>query len=248
MHRFCLKVLFNGLFTDGIDTLRGPDGTYMPWYEPTLNIQAGNRMILAEPLWPGLNHYQVPIVDDLYRITATDHMADTFFNEVFSLDELQMFRCNPDNPPLMIFHGTDTTILVTPEGLIKPDIRQGIFGQLTMPVNDTTATESYDVMPVVRDVYLFPIHVLDSIYTYAPVGCIYPFDLISSPPLAIVRSNSDGFFQVPMEVGEYIYMVRTDRGFYIDAFISSHRPGYVQVFPDHVTELSIHIIDCSMWM
>ena len=245
---FCLKVLFSCMYTNDMDTLRGPDGTWMPWFEPMLQIRAGNRVLVHLPLYPGLNRFQVPIVKQRYLVTATDYLADTIFHQVFSLEELQLFSCRPENPPLMILCGSDSLLLVTPEGLREPTIDQGIFGQLTIPLDDSTDKENYDVTGTIKDVYLFPVEVLDLIYSFAPMGCVYPFDLIRLPPLAIVRSNSDGYFQVPMETGKYIYMVRLDEGYYIDAFISSRRPGLVEVFPGKVTELSIHIIDCSMWM
>jgi hypothetical protein len=75
-----------------------------------------------------------------------------------------------------------------------------------------------------------------------------PFGMLTTPPVAIVRSNTDGFFELPLGVGEYTYMVLLPDGFYIDMYISSRWPGQVEVFPDKVTELSIHVIDCSMWM
>jgi hypothetical protein len=247
--RFCLKVQFDTpVFPCWNDSLPGPDGNWMPWYEPRLIIEAGNRVVLDEPLNEGENHYQVPIVGENYHLTATDCFAQPFYRQMFSLDELMKFRCHPDFPPLVICPETDTGIIITPEGLLQPTIRQGIFGQVTMPVVYDDNSEGYDVYPVVRDIYFFPYDVLDSICTFAPIDCYFPIELANTPPVAIVRSNSDGFFQVPMEVGEYLYLVKVEGGYYIDAYISSHLPGFVAVFPDKVTELSIHLIDCSLWM
>jgi hypothetical protein len=140
-------------------------------------------------------------------------------------------------------------VLVTPEGLTEPTINQGIFGMITIPVYDSTDFERYDVAPVVRDVYLFPWSVLDSIYTFAPIGCYIHPDMIGMDPLAIVRSNSDGFFELPLRVGEYLYVVKVgDQYFIPDLQLSSRRGGYVMVYPEEITKLLIHIIDCSMWM
>jgi hypothetical protein len=247
--RFCLKVQYDPpVFPCGNDSLPGADGSWMPWYEPRLIIEAGNRLVLDEMLYAGLNQYQVPIVEGMYHLTATDCFARPFYDQVFSLDELMKFRCQPDFPPLVICPGADSGIIITPEGLQEPTIRQGIFGQITMPVVYDENGEGYDVYPVVRDVYLFHYNVLDSIYTFAPIDCYFPIDLIHTPPVAIVRSNSDGFFQVPMEAGEYLYLVKVEGGYYFDAYISSHLPGLVVVYPEEVTKLLIHVIDCSMWM
>jgi len=110
------------------------------------------------------------------------------------------------------------------------------------------ATEDYKTEPVVRDLYILPYSVLDSIYALAPINCYFPMDLSQMDPLAIVRSNSDGFFQLSLEPGEYLYLVKEGDRYYMDAYISSHRPGYVMVYPEELTKLLIHIIDCSMWM
>ncbi len=81
----------------------------------------------------------------------------------------------------------------------------------------------------------------------APIDCYFPLEMIRMDPVAIVRSNSDGYFQVPLEVGDYLYLVKEDDRYYIDAYISSHTPGLVTVYPNEVTRLLIHITDCSMW-
>ena len=68
-------------------------------------------------------------------------------------------------------------------------------------------------------------------------------------PLAIVRSNSNGFFELPLRAGEYLYVLKEGEQYFIpDAQLSSRRGGYVVVYPEKLSELLIHIIDCSMWM
>jgi hypothetical protein len=204
--------------------------------------------MVDEPLHPGLNHYQVPRLNGYYALMAFGYHGEQIFEQKFGPDELMQFRCDPDLPPLMIFNEPDPGILITPEGLHEPTIKQGIFGSIQLPVDSYMVENGSDIWPVVRDIYLFPFNVLDSIYTFAPMGCYIPTDMIQMDPVAIVRSNSDGIFQVPMEVGEYFYLVKMEDGYYLDAHISSHRPGHVMVYPEEVTYLDIHVVDCSMWM
>ena len=54
---------------------------------------------------------------------------------------------------------------------------------------------------VVRDIHIFHFSVLDSIYTFAPIGCYISPDMLPEKPLAKVRSNSEGFFQLEMRAG-----------------------------------------------
>jgi hypothetical protein len=51
--------------------------------------------------------------------------------------------------------------------------------------------------------------VLDSIYTFAPIDCYISPDMLPMGPVAKVRSNSDGFFQLELRQGEYLYLVKT---------------------------------------
>jgi hypothetical protein len=156
--------------------------------------------------------------------------------------------------------------------LKEPTIKQGVFGSITLPVDDplpaddteytedgtipsnnqsgdeTVPTEEDDVYPVIRDIYFYPYTLIDSVRTFGPVDCYFPADFLPMKPVAIVRSNSDGYFQVPLDVGEYLYLVKEGNHYYMDAYISSHLPGFVKVYPEEVTRLLIHLIDCTMWM
>ena len=248
VERFCLKVYFEGCGPmPWNDSILGPDGSGMPWYEPRLIIEAGNRVVLDEPLQPGISEYQVPVVQGMYHLSATNCLAEPFYKQSFSLEELLKFSCNPDCPALVIY--ADSGIIITPEGLREPTIRQGVFGYLSMPVDENGVTCDPFIWSPIKDIYFFPYTVMDTIYTFAPIDCYFPADLISTHPLAIVRTNSEGYFQVPLEVGKYLYLVRLDDGrYYYDAFISSHLPAFVEVFPEEVTKLVIYIFDCSMWM
>jgi hypothetical protein len=251
--RFCLKVFLNAAFLDtGNDTTPGWYPPGVPVYQPRIIILAGDRLVLDRALDPGINFLNLPILDAYYHVSAYGYHQEELYSAKFGLDELLQYGCGPEYPSLYIEAGGEPGIVITPEGLKEPDILQGIFGQLTRPTLDPDETGQYDVEPVVRDIYFFHHDALDSLYTaagelVAPVDCYYPADLIWQQPAAIVRPNSEGYFQVSLEVGEYMYMVRTAWGYYVDAYISSRLPGLVVVHPEEVTELSIHLIDCSLW-
>jgi hypothetical protein len=63
-------------------------------------------------------------------------------------------------------------------------------------------------------------------------------------PLAVVRTNTSGFYQLPLEEGRYNYMVKSVFGFYIDAYVSSHYPGVFDVVNGEVTILDIYVNPC----
>ncbi len=247
--RFCLQVFYSSrCLEEWNDSILGPDGTGAPIHQPRFMIRVNDRLILDEPLNQGLNHYLIPLVSEWYVLSASDCHGEVFFEEKLPYKLLLEHRCQPEFPPLVINHEPDTGIIITPEGLNEPTINQGVFGMITLPVDNTLNKENFQVWPVVRDIYFFPFGFTDSIYTFAPIGCYIPPDLVTADPVAIVRSNSEGFFQAPLEVGEYLYLVKDGEGYYIDAMISSRLPGYFMVHPEEVTKLLIHIIDCSMWM
>jgi hypothetical protein len=250
VNHFCLMVQYDFYCEDNWrDSVIGPDGSAWPYYQPRLVIMAGNRYLMDQPLNGGLNWYEVPLGFERYELSAVNCHADTFYRQVFSLNELSQYNCGPNSMPLVISNGTDPEIIITPEDLYEPTIRQGVFGSISLPYLDSYMTENRcNIWPVIRDIYFYPYYVLDSIYTQAPIDCYFPMEMIATEPVAIVRTNSSGIFQVPLEAGAYLYLVKTDGGYYIDAYISSHLPGQVVVYPGEVTKLSINMIDCSMWM
>ena len=232
--RFCLKVLYKFECDDiGRDSaILGPNGTEMPWLEPRLVIQFNNQVLVDQPLHDGLNRYAVPMPYRGYQLSATDCYGQTFYKQNFSRAELLNHRCDPNFEPLVIAHENDSTIVITPEGLYEPTIRQGVFGFIESPLDINMTEDGSDVWPMVRDIYFFPHYALDSVYTFAPLDCYVPEDMICCEPTAIVRTNSEGYFQVPLETGEYLYLVKHEDGFIIAASeISSQRPGHVMVYP-----------------
>lgn len=249
VERFCLKVFYSSsCMEEWNDSILAPGVRGAPIHEPRLTIVVGDRVLVDEPLNLGLNRYMVPLVDKWYVISATDCHGNQVFMKKYPLRELMEHRC-PDTFKPLVINREDPEVIVTPEGVTEPTIRQGIFGRITVPVDDSTDFERYDVAPAVRDVYLFPYAVMDSIYTFAPIDCYIHPDMIGMEPLAIVRSNSDGYFEVPLRQGEYLYVVKVGEQYLIpDLQLSSRRGGYVMVYPEEITKLLIHILDCSMWM
>jgi hypothetical protein len=245
---FCLKVAYSSRCIDEWpDDVLGPDGTVAPIHQSMITVYVGDRMILHEPMQQGLNRYRLPMVNSGYLITASDCRGRTFYEEKFQLDQLLEHGCDPNLRPLLIQHPSGPGIIITPEGLYEPTIRQGVFGSIVLPVDDYMVNGQPDIWPVVRDIYFYPWAVMDSIYTFAPIDCYFPAELIHMEPTAIVRTNSEGYFQVPLEAGEYLYLVKTENGYYVDSALSSQRPGFVMVYPWEVSVLWINILDCSMW-
>lgn len=74
-------------------------------------------------------------------------------------------------------------------------------------------------------------------------GCfVYPDSNVQ--PVSIVQSNSHGYSQLPLEEGKYVYIVKTEYGYYIGLYVSSHQPGRFNVLPSEVTELLIYRQPC----
>ena len=247
--RFCLKVFYSSrCMEEWNDSIMGPDGSGAPVHQPMLTISSEDRILIHEPLAAGLNQYGIPMVTDWYVITATDCHGQVIYEMKFPVNELLAHRCGDAFLPLVIYRDPVPGIIVTPEGLTEPTIRQGVFGSITIPVDNSLDTDIYNIYPVVRDVYFYPYSVVESIQTFAPMGCYFPADALGMDPLLIVRSNSDGYFQAPLDVGTYLYLVKDGDRYYMDSYVSSHPPGFVMVYPEEITKLLIHIVDCSMWM
>jgi len=214
-----------------------------------LSIWGRDRLLLQKPLQGGLNRFSIPFVSEWYRITATDCHGNVIYEEKLPLDVLLEHRCGDSFDPLLIYRDPPIPgILITPEGLREPTIKQGVFGAIEFPIDDSIYLDQYMVYPVIRDIYFYPFSVMDSIQTFAPMGCYFPADALGMRPLAVVRSNSDGIFQVPLDEGNYLYLVKEGDRYYMNSYKSSDRPGFVKVYPGEVTRLIIQVIDCSMWM
>lgn len=247
VNRFCLQVFYSTrCYEDWNDSIMTADGNFAPVYQSQLVVWAGNRIVLNEALEPGLNYYTLPVYDGYYRFAATNCHHDTTYRHRFLIRELLQHRCGDNFNPLVI-HDGDPNIYVTPEGLVEPTIGQGVFGQLTVAVDDSINTGQYSFKAVTRDVYFFPYFEFDSIfYGNGPTDCHFNME-IPVEPVFISRANSGGYFQAELDPGIYLYMVKEDEGFYIDLYISSRVPGKVEVKENEVTKLYIHIVDCGLW-
>ncbi len=249
VERFCLKVHYTQRCPDDErDSILGPDGTVMPYYQARLKVFVYDRLVLDEPMLPGENKYALPAPAGHYLLVATGCMGNTIFKQDFGMEELGMFRCDPDFTPLFIPGIEDPDIVITPEGIYEPKIKQGLFGQIMPPLDNFMDSTMNDADFLVKDIHIFPYAVLDSIYTFAPIDCYISPDMLPERPLAKVRSNSEGYFQLELRQGEYLYLVKTENGYYMDAFVSSHRPGYVMIKQWEVSHVFINMMDCSMWM
>lgn len=249
VERFCLKVAYTQDCPHWeTDSLYGPDGNLMPFYQARLKVFVYDRMVLNEPMVQGENKYALPLVDGHYVVVATGCDGSTIFKADFGREEITRFRCNPDFPALQIPGGDDPDIKITPEGLYEPNIKQGLFGRIEAPLDSYMDSILMESSILVQDIHIFPYHVLDSIFTMAPIDCYIAPEFLPMDPIAKVRSNSDGYFQLEMRQGEYLYLVKTGEGYYMDAFISSHEPGYFRIYPEEVTQLFIMMMGCSMWM
>ncbi|HER09967.1 MAG TPA: hypothetical protein ENO20_13770 [Bacteroides sp.] len=249
VERFCLRVFYSYTLPWVYrDSVPGPDGLWMHIPKFTLSVYMNDRQVLNALLYAGVNDYEIPLGGDWYELVATDMDGREFYKEQFPLEELLMHSCTDNAPPLVIYHAADSGVIITPEGLYEPTIAQGVFGNLTVPVDDSIMTGQYDFAPVIYDVYFYPYALMDSAWAMnmGPTGCYFPEDMLLTPPVAIVRPNSGGYFQVPLESGKYLYLVKTDTGFYFDAWISSHLPGQVIVYPGEVTRIMIHVIESLM--
>lgn len=249
IERFCFQVYYESDCLDQWnDSILGPDGSEAPVYRPMLSIWSQDRRLLYEPLDQGFNRYQMPLMDGVFYLEATDCRGEVVYRGRAGLDQLLAYPCRDNAPALLIYRDSVPEILITPEGLTGPTIAQGVFGKLTLGLDDFMLIDTTDIMPVVRNIYFYPYAVVDSIYAMSPIDCHFPIQLIGTDPVAVVRTNSEGVYQIRLGEGEYLYLVEDGDQYYLDAYVSSHRPGHVEVFKDSVTERHIHLIDCSMWM
>ncbi len=148
---FCLKVFFSTRCTDSLyadnDSLAYPMGPELPVYLPMLKIRSGNRVLLNEPLYPGINQYRIPISREPYKLMASDCRGKVIYEEILPLEILLEHRCGDRFEPLIIPGVPYPPILITPEGLTDPTIDQGIFGQVTLGL-DGFMVDSADFPPV----------------------------------------------------------------------------------------------------
>lgn len=226
------------------DTIRLDDGTYAPIYPGKFLVYAENGLVMETLVMPGQNFIKIPRGYKMYHLVLIDCFQERCFSEKFSYEELKHFACR-DGEVLHIdcsYHPGN--LIITPEDVLEPSIKQGVFGRIMTAAEDSSSTEEYKVIPLIRNVHLYKIDENTNIYSLIEVnGCtVYP--IIDCLPDVIIRSNSSGYFQAELEVGTYLYMVETDDAYYIDLYISSRIPGVLKIEPEKVSELKIFIQKC----
>ncbi len=256
VHNLCIMVYYEsscyGWDNDSIyhwatDTIRNSDGTYAPIIPGLFKVFAGDKLIMETYLMPGKNKILIPRGYDMYHIVLLDCYQERCFSETFGIEELKQFSCL-EGEILFIdcgYHPGD--LIITPEDVTEPSIKQGVFGRLMVPFDDATATEEYDLRPVVRNLHLYRIGDNSSIYDIIEFDSCNVYPIIDCLPDVIVRSNTSGYFQAKLEAGTYLYMVETENGYYIDMYLSSRIPGLLKIEPEQVTELKIVILPCYEW-
>ncbi|MFZ5940244.1 MAG: hypothetical protein ACOYXB_06685 [Bacteroidota bacterium] len=247
---FCLE-----LFYDSYCGMNPEDSVYitmsgsvMPILASSIEIYGGSDQLLFAYLMPELNSFRLPDTYEKYSILVMNCQRDTVFRETLTREEMLRHRCNMNDPLIISDHPGTGNLIITPEGLHEPDIDQGVFGRITIPLlTDSVNYMQYTDVPVVADLYIFPGYIMDSVYHYFDAdGCSiregFPFE-----PLQIVRSNSDGFFELRMETGTYLYMVRMPGGgYYIDMYMNSRKGGELIIREAEITKLYISML--TYWM
>lgn len=251
---FCLAVFYESGCDDWYyDSIRPMlTGDFRPIYASKFLVYAGNELIKEEMIMPGYNKIGIPKGYKQYTFVVTDCNQEKCFVETFNSEELRQFSCR-EGEALYIdcSNGQPGDLIITPERITEPTIKQGVFGLLTEPFFDTSAVDTgnniYEFLPVVREVHLYKIDNYEDIWEMIETDSCNVYPLFDRMPDVRVLSNSGGYFQAELEAGIYLYMVLIDSGYYIDLMISSRRPGIFKVEHEKVTELKIMIQPCYFW-
>lgn len=258
VERFCLAVYFEsdcywlydsiGYDVMGYDTVvTTEDGFTAPIFPARMLVYSNNKLLSETYLYPGENKVGIPMGYEEYKLVVYDCGNYPCFDAVFHMEELKHFSCRNGEFLHIECHHTHPEVIVTPEDIMEPTIEQGVFGRITQPVwwdGDSTGTEDYSIVPMIAQLYIYESSWEDSIYYHVEDNDCLVYPDMNRQPLAIVQSNSNGYYQLPMEEGKYNYMVEVPNGFYIDFWVSSHFPGIFEVMAGEVTILNIHVSDC----
>lgn len=231
------------------DSILTANGDFAPIIPGKFLVFAEGERIMESYIVPGYNMMEIPRGFKMYHIVVVDCYNEKCFSEYFGIEELKHFSCRQGDL-LFINCGDDPgEIIITPEDVKEPSIKQGIFGRLMIPWDDSTSTEDYNVRPLIRDLELYMIDDTSNIFDLVEEldGSCYVHKRYDSTPTVVIRSNSSGYFQAELEPGTYMYLVKTDYGYYIDMYISSRLPGKVRIYPEEVTILNIMIQPCYTW-
>ncbi|MFC2080044.1 hypothetical protein ACFLRQ_01070 [Bacteroidota bacterium] len=242
---FCIGIFFESFCNQWyLDSTIRADGTFAaPFYQSRLVVFGDGKRVSESYLNPGENRIRVPRGFKMYTISVFDCGEQLCFKEVFGVEELLQFTCNSADYLIINCQPEIPDITITPEDIVEPTIEQGVFGMISEPGIDSSATDFYPIQGFITDLYIYKMDAVDTLFMYGPDCYVYPE--IYFKPLAIVRTNSQGYYQLPLEVGDYNYMVQTPYGFYIDAYISSRIPGTFSVESDTITYLDIYVSPCA---
>lgn len=247
VENFCIRVFFESRCSDWYNDsiLMLADSAFSaPFYLSRMIIYADGEMVAETTLEPGKNRVMIPRGHDMYKLVVLDCGNQVCFSDMFGQEELRMFNCS-EGEFLHIGCGpVPPEVIVTPDDVVEPTIEQGVFGRITEPLYDSTDTDEYNIQPMVTELYIYRQHEGDTIFYPAMGADCYVMPDLYMEPLAVVRSNVHGYYQLPLEKGNYTYMVQTPFGFYVDMYVSSHLPGRFEVQTGDVTRLNIHVQPC----
>jgi len=246
---FCLSVFYDSecyqVYPGDTVYYENSDDFMPPYSSSWITIWADGNRLLYSTLQPELNTFRISDAYENYEIMVYNCQMDTVYMNTMPKDEILSYSCNNGNPLTISDHPANPDIVITPEGLFEPTIDQGVFGRITVNIEiDSIDYREYYTFPLVADLYIYPGEYNDSIiYWIDESGAIAP-EMITIEPLQIVRSNSDGYFQLRMEAGKYLYMVALPwGGYYIDLYMNSRQGGQLLINEAEITKLYISLAD-----
>ncbi len=244
---FCIQINYESLCNQwDLDSVMTDHNGFAEPFPVARFVAFADGIPVAETfISAGYNQVALPYGYDLYELAVFDCGNQVCFSEVYSNDELQLFACDTSEVLYIDCSPTLPEITITPEEISEPTIEQWVFGLISEPGSDSTINDVYPVQGYSADLYLYKMEAGDTL-SFPAFGSCYVYPDIHTEPYAIVRSNSQGYFQIPLESGEYSYMVQTPYGFYIDLWISSRYPGSFTVESGKVTSLNIYVQPC-LW-
>lgn len=254
---FCINLYLESLCTWYMnDSIYRETGAGMPFYPSRIAIYSEGALLTESFLSGGENRVMVPRGYDTYYLRVFDCGNQLCFREMFGAEELRKFRCDGGEFLYISCGIEEPEVILTPDDISEPTIEQGVFGQVTDPgldyymiMNDSTWADSVDfadpqVYPLMTDIYIYKADVADTVYYPASTADCYYYPDLDIKPIAVVRTNASGYYQLPLDAGSYRYLVKTPFGFYIDAWVSSHVPGRFDVLAGEVTLLNIYVQPC----
>ncbi len=256
--RFCINLYFESLYGWPMsDSLHMQTGYTLPYYRSRVVIYSGDELLTETSISEGENRILVPMGYEIYTMRVYDYGNQLCFQEMFGAEALKLFRCEGGEFLHITCGPEEPDVTITPEDIKEPTIEQGVFGQITDPgldyymlLNDSKLMDSVGIgetqpVPMITDIYLYKTDFSDTVFYPVPASGCYYYPDQNIKPHAVVRTNSSGYYQLPLAEGEYAYLVKTPFGFYIDAYVSSHVPGRFKVRAGEVTMLNIYVQPCT---